>query len=547
MVNLRRELGVLWICAVGALLGAAACGRATTPVSTLSLMLSADAVKLTPGQALTVRVQVAATVPLGAAVELSAVGEDTTTLPAGLSVAFEPASLTLPDSGMGTAELRMAALPTALTGTYSLVVTARSDSYKDSARLKVTLSGAGQGWLRQIGTTGTEVLTALAVDSTGSLYVAGQTTGGFAGHGNNGQFDGYLLKYQPSGALQWVQTLTTVASDVVTAIAVDAADNTYVAGYTYGAFPGNVAAGKADGFVAKYSPSGARVWLTQLGTPEIDQLTALAVDPTGGVVAVGATEGGFGLGTNKGPIGTSDVVVVKLTADGKPVFTQQLGTDQNERPTAVAVDAAGAIYLVGSTLGAFPGVTPAGNYDVFIIKLLGDGSQSWLRQIGTPYEEHLTAALIDGKGSLIAAGWTRGTFASQIEMGGQDGLLLGYSPDGKSVLTRQFGTSYNDILNGITRVGDSLYTIGSTRGTFPDQIPSGAADIFVARHAPDGRIGWLTQTGTDQADAGNAVAATADALYLGGTTFGAFPGQTRQGDSDGYVIQLLGAATAQGY
>ena len=63
-------------------------------------------------------------------------------------------------------------------------------------------------------------------------------------------------------------------------------------------------------------------------------------------------------------------------------------------------------------------------------------------------------------------------------------------------------------------------------------------DLFVVRHAPDGGIAWLSQTGTDQTDAGNAIAATARGLYWSGTTYGAFPGQRRQGDSDDFVIQL---------
>lgn len=544
MVNLRRELVVLWLCAVGAWLGLSACGPAPTPVSTLSLTLSASAVELAPGETTVVQVQVSTHVSVSPPIHLTVIGENTATLPAGLSVAFEPTGLTVLENGLGMAELRMTAVPTAMAGTYSLIVTAQSDHYEATDRLQVTLSGDGQGWLRHIGTTGSEALTALAVDSTGSLYAGGQTTGAFSGLANVGQFDGFLLKYQPSGALQWSQTLATIASDIVTAVAIDAADNIYVAGYTYGAFPGHLATGKADGFVAKYSPSGTRLWLSQIGTAEMDQFTALAVDPTGGVVVLGATEGGFGLTTNKGPIGTSDVVVVKLAADGKQVFTQQLGTDHNERPGGVAVDTTGAIYAVGSTQGVFPGASSAGNYDLLVFKLLADGAPSWLRQSGSSEEEHLTAALIDGKGSLVAAGWARGQLPNHLEIVAQDALLVGYSPAGELQLTKKFGTIHDDVLSGMTRVGDILYTIGSTRGIFHEQIPWGAADIFVVRHTPDGGNVWLSQTGTGHADAGNAIAATTNAIYLGGTTFGAFPGQLRQGDSDGFVFQLrVGGAT----
>jgi hypothetical protein len=545
MVNLRRELCVLLLCAVGA--GLSACGRAPTEVSTLHMMLATDSLKLAPGQSGTVRVQVSATAELNSPVQLSSVGEGLSALPDGLAVAIEPGVVTLSGTATVTVDLRVAALPTAGTGTYSLIVTARSDDHVESARLKVTLSGAGQGWARQVGTAGTEVLTSLVVDSTGSLYAGGQTNGSFSGQTNAGDFDGYLLKYQPSGVLQWLRTLATAKSDVVTAMVVDPADNLYVAGYTYGAFPGNTAVGSADGFVAKYSASGAQIWLRQLGTSELDQFTAIAVDPTGGVVVLGATEGGFGLFSNQGPVGTSDVVVMKFAADGKPGFVQQLGTDQNERPTGVAVDATGAVYVVGSTQGTFAGAAAVGGYDTFLFKLRADGSLSWLRQVGTPYDDHLTAALIDSKGALVASGWTRGSFGGQIEAGGQDALLLRYGPDGTNQLTRQFGTSYNDVLNGLVRVGDALYSIGGTRGTFPNQSPAGAQDVFVARHNADGTIAWLSQMGTNQTDSGNGIAATATALYLGGTTFGAFDGQLLQGDSDGFVIQLLGAATAQGF
>jgi hypothetical protein len=250
---------------------------------------------------------------------------------------------------------------------------------------------------------------------------------------------------------------------------------------------------------------------------------------------------------NQGPVGTADIVVFKLTADGQQVFVQQLGTDQNERPAGVTVDATGSIYVVGSTMGTFAGQTLAGGYDLFLLKLQNDGKLAWLHQAGTAYDDHLAAVLIDSSGALVATGWTKGSYANQIQAGGQDALYLRYGTDGSKLAASQFGTSFNDVLNATTRIGDTVYSIGSTRGAFPDQIPSGASDVFVVRHAVDGSVAWLTQFGTDQNDYGNAIAVSADALYMGGTTFGAFDGQMSQGDSDGFLVQLLGAATAQGY
>src|SRR4051812_32292031 len=118
MVNLRRELCVLLLCGMGAV----ACGRAPTEVSALNLTLSVGTLKLAPGQSGTVRISVSATSELKSPVQLTSVGEGLAALPAGLAVAIEPATLTLHGGATATAELRVAALPTAVTDTYSLIV-----------------------------------------------------------------------------------------------------------------------------------------------------------------------------------------------------------------------------------------------------------------------------------------------------------------------------------------------------------------------------------------------------------------------------------------
>ena len=123
MVNLRREWCALLVCAVGALGGLAACGRTPTEASTLSLSLSASAVKLAPGQTGMISVQVTSSATLKSPVKLTAALEAMSELPEGLAVAFEPEELTVAQSA--GSEMRIAALPTATAGSYSLLVTAR--------------------------------------------------------------------------------------------------------------------------------------------------------------------------------------------------------------------------------------------------------------------------------------------------------------------------------------------------------------------------------------------------------------------------------------
>src|SRR5438105_3602696 len=114
-------------------------------------------------------------------------------------------------------------------------------------------------------------------------------------------------------------------NDQGTAIAVDAAGNSYVAGGAYAGFPATPAAydttynGGHDAFVAKFNPSGALIWATYLGGPSDEIASGIAVDGAGNVYVTGATSGNFP--TTPGAFqpsfaggGNGDTFVTKLNA-----------------------------------------------------------------------------------------------------------------------------------------------------------------------------------------------------------------------------------------
>ena len=81
---------------------------------------------------------------------------------------------------------------------------------------------------------------ALATDSGGHVYVAGSTKGGLDGNTLTGTYDFYLSKYSSSGVRLYTKQLGVAGRDTVaTAVATDANDNVYVAGYTTGGLYGN--------------------------------------------------------------------------------------------------------------------------------------------------------------------------------------------------------------------------------------------------------------------------------------------------------------------
>lgn len=528
------------------LAGAASCNRSTeTSEGTLVLSLSSEALSLAAGENAELLVTLRANAPLSAPVVMSVRGPADTALPTGIVATFDPMSATPAPDRPATTRLRLSAGPTAQDDDYTLVVRAKGQKVGEDATgtLRLSVTGTTALWRRTLATSGTEQLAGLAADHSGGTYVALYTDGALAGGQNQGALDGYVLHYRGNGAVSFVQRLATMSADIVASLAVDAADNVYVTGYTYGAFPGQLSAGKADGFVAKLGSDGALVWLTQIGTAEIDQLTSIAVAADGSIYAAGLTEGAFPGQTNAG---FSDAFVVKLRPDGTQEWIKQFGTDQKERSDGVpddrsiglTLDASGDVYVVGSTQGTFSGENSVGLGDAFVTRIDPTGKQVWLHQLGSVGNDALTAVVANPSGGVYATGWARGPVAGQVQMGGQDALLAAYRADGMRQFVRQVGTSSADSFESLVVADSKIYVIGSTRGAFPGQTLAGAQDVFLMQLSADGATGWLRELGTPLVDRGTAITLADTYLYVGGTTFGTFDPDTAAMGIDAFLHQF---------
>jgi hypothetical protein len=90
----------------------------------------------------------------------------------------------------------------------------------------------------------------------------------------------YLYKLTPSLVRVWNKRLDPSATgpfSIPSALALDSSGNVYVGGSTLGAYSGFTNAGKTDIFAMKYSPSGTRLWTRQFGGNDDDQGFGIAV------------------------------------------------------------------------------------------------------------------------------------------------------------------------------------------------------------------------------------------------------------------------------
>ena len=141
------------------------------------------------------------------------------------------------------------------------------------------------------------------------------------------------------------------AFDSITSIAVDAAGNSYIAGWTESLNIPVVSArqgasgGRIDAFVAKLSPAGTLVYATYIGGSGDDRAFGIAVDGGGNAYVTGWTDSSnFPLAgaTPVSRAGRRDAFVARLNASGNGlVYATCLGGSADDSGNGIAVDAQG--------------------------------------------------------------------------------------------------------------------------------------------------------------------------------------------------------------
>jgi hypothetical protein len=215
-------------------------------------------------------------------------------------------------------------------------------------------------WTRQFGTGGSDYVYAIAVDAAGRAIVAGSVYGSLAGS-LGGEADAFVRKYDADGGEVWTRQFGTSGFDEAFGVAVDGAGHVYVVGGTAGDLEGS-SSGSADAFVRTYDAGGGVLWTRQFGTSDGELAWHVAVDAAGQVLVAGFTFGSLEAAANAGE---ADAFVRKFDAAGGEIWTRQFGTSSRDEAVGVAVDAAGFVLVAGYTDGPLEG-TNRGMADVFL-------------------------------------------------------------------------------------------------------------------------------------------------------------------------------------
>ncbi len=261
---------------------------------------------------------------------------------------------------------------------------------------KLNPAGSALVYSTYLGGSQSDVGSGIAVDSTDNVYLTGYTQSPDFPTANalqpmyGGFQDAFVAKLDSSGSTLLYSTYLGGSSvEFGNGVAVDSTGNLYVTGQTGSAdFPTAnplqpVNGGGYDAFVAKLDVTGSTLlYSTYLGGSQFDGGFGIAVDSSGNAYVTGSTAStNFPTANPLQPAngGGYDAFVAKLDATGSTVlYSSYLGGSQEEEGYGIAVDSSGnAAYVTGYTLSTnFPTVNPlqpanGGNADAFVAKLVG--------------------------------------------------------------------------------------------------------------------------------------------------------------------------------
>jgi hypothetical protein len=215
-------------------------------------------------------------------------------------------------------------------------------------------------WAKRFGNNGTDRVNAMALTGT-SLWIAGayQTSINFGGGAlpSGGSSDGYVARLATAnGAHSYSKRYGSTGGDTVTAIAVDTAGNAYVAGNFTGMVNFGLAAavskGSTDVFVLKLGSTGTTVWQKAFGGTSNDAANGINVDPARQPTVVGTFKQSvdFGSGTPVASVGT-DAFVVAYTTGGIYRWSHALSGNDTDRAHDVVFDGTSNPVIIGDFTG----------------------------------------------------------------------------------------------------------------------------------------------------------------------------------------------------
>jgi hypothetical protein len=245
-------------------------------------------------------------------------------------------------------------------------------------------------WSTYYGGSGDDEGFGVIVDSFGNVYLSGTTnsssgiaSGGFQ-NTLGGSYDNFIVKFDASGNRMWATYYGGTGLDNGGFVNLDLSGNIFLSGNTAstsgissGGFQNTYGGGSNDAFLAKFSPSGGRLWATYYGGSGNESCGYLTVGKSNNVYLAGSTASGSSIssgGFQNTKVGSSNLFLVSFDAAGNRLCATYYGQG-GEFCGHPSIDRSENIFLPGATSnssgiasGGYSNSYNGGSDDAFLVK-----------------------------------------------------------------------------------------------------------------------------------------------------------------------------------
>lgn len=346
--------------------------------------------------------------------------------------------------------------------------------------VKYNAAGTSQ-WVNTFNEVGdnTDKPNAIFVDAAGNSFIAGYVVE----YGADRNFA--LQKVDPNGNTLWVRTLngTSVgSSDAATCLAQDNLGNTYVAGYTHNKGT------SSDLTVAKFDTNGNQLWAVNYDfVTEVDRALAIALDGSNNVYVTGRSDS-----DTSNLVSNDDIITIKYNTNGVLLWSMRYNGAGNLIDTgrAIKVGTTGNVYVAGRSWSGT-------HYDTMVIKYNTTGTLQWVNSYHGFGNEELFYMDMDAAENVYVGGNADNATATNTDI-----LVQKINATGVTQWTKRYDGAAlgNDVVDGLKLdSAQNCIVLGAT-----DTDTSATTlnnDICLIKYDTNGNTVWsLTQNGTQNGD-----------------------------------------------
>jgi predicted secreted protein len=219
--------------------------------------------------------------------------------------------------------------------------------------------------------------------------------------------------------------------------------------------------------------------------------------------------------------GNRDIWLLKLDGEGSATWQKTYGGTGREWIESIQQTPDGG-YIVAGHTPSFG----AGGGDAWIIKLDGSGNVTWQRTYGGTALDFAGSIRQTSDEGYIVAGYTESFGAGE-----RDGWLFKLDGDGNVSWQKTYGGTGNDYAGSVLQTSDGYIVVGQT-----ESFGAGGGDAWIMKLNVSGNVAWQKTYGGTGYDSAWSVLQTSDGYIVAGDTesFGA-------GGRDAWLMKLDGS------